>query len=104
MLGGAPVVRRITTGSLAKYELRMPTLYLVLRNLGTTGQTIRVYFSQADATANANYILVPIAAAATPNGEWRGPARLMKEGGYAIWTLSDSGAPVLEVVAMQDLA
>jgi len=56
----------------------------------------RMYFTEADFTANANYVVVPVAAAATPHGEWEGPIEASQ-----IWLKGDGGTSAVELVAFQ---
>lgn len=56
----------------------------------------RVFFTEADYDANANYIEVPVAAAETPHGEWSGPVEA-----HTVWLKGSGGTSVLELVAFQ---
>lgn len=67
--------------------------YLEVR---TTSNPVKVYFTLADATADTNYILVPVPAASTPNGEWKGPAEVRE-----VWLKGSGGAASVELVAYQ---
>ena len=90
---GKPEVQRLSVETTAAYQhdFNTQTCFLALR---ATSYPVKVYFSKADAIGDTNYILVPVAAAATPNGEWQGPLRVR-----AIWALAVGGTATLEVVA-----
>lgn len=67
--------------------------YLIIR---ASTNPCKVYFSEADFTADENFITVPIAAAATPNGEWRGPFEANQ-----IWMKGSGGNSGVQLVAFQ---
>ena len=54
---------------------------------------LRLYFSEEDFTANANYIPVPIAADTNPWG-WEGPAEVSE-----VWLKGIGGTAVVTLVA-----
>lgn len=56
----------------------------------------KVYFTEDDFDNDANFITVPVAAAATPHGEWEGPAEVT-----GIWLKGLGGSSVVEVVGFQ---
>jgi hypothetical protein len=80
-----------TTGQL--HALPFTCLYLIIR---VTGNPCKLYFTEADYNADANYVLVPVAAATTPHGEWRGPVEAEK-----VWLKGSGGASAVELVAFQ---
>jgi len=70
--GGVPHVFRDTIDATGrKHRLPHYSLYLIMRV--QTGLACRLYFTEKDFDDDANYVLVPVAAAATPHGEWQGP-------------------------------
>jgi hypothetical protein len=101
--GGIPRVRRLQVAT-GGQEVNLPfyTNYLIARNKDTTAANIvRLYFTKADFIADANYVQVPIAAAATPQGEWQGPVETDPGENGNIWVKSEAGTPVLELVVFQ---
>lgn len=71
--GGIPHVFRATIdGTGRKHALPFFTAYLIIRSTAA----VRLYFTEADYTANANYVAVPAPTAATPYGEWQGPVEI----------------------------
>jgi hypothetical protein len=55
-----------------------------------------MYFTEADFTAGTNPITIPVAAAATPYGEWEGPVEAKE-----VWLKGSGGNTVVELVAFQ---
>lgn len=94
--GGFPKVYRFATDTVGR-DVTFPftTKHLILRNPDVTN-TIKVYFTQTDFTADINSILLPISAALSPYGEWQGPVEC-----GAIWVKASAGTPTIEVVAFQ---
>lgn len=75
------------------------TKYLIARNKGAV--PVRMYFNAEDAEAaagvgNSKYVLLPVAAADEPHGEWRGPVECR-----GVWLKGAGGAGTVEVVAFQ---
>lgn len=68
--GGFPIVRRLSvTTTFGQYHLPVATKFLQISNEGAVA--VRVYFTQADYTANTNYIeLAPTV------GYFEGPVEL----------------------------
>jgi hypothetical protein len=56
----------------------------------------KLYFSEADWIADANYVVVPVAGTSTPNGEWEGPVEAS-----AVWLKGSGGSSAIELVAFQ---
>lgn len=96
--GGIPIVRRVTTSTTGDKTTAPGSLcYLVARNKDATN-VIRLFFRKADFDANVNYVEVPLAAAATPHGEWAGPVELSPNTDFSdVWWKSVAGTPVLEL-------
>lgn len=94
--GGVPHVFRAAIDATGRTH-RLPhyALHLMLRV--QSGVACRMYFTQADFDANANYVVAPVAAAATPHGEWAGPAEVGD-----VWLRADSaGTSNIELVSFQ---
>lgn len=94
--GGIPHVRHIqfdTTGR--KHFLKGVTKWVRIR---VATFPARVYFTEADFTADENYISIPVAAAATPYGEWSGPIEI-----DSIWIKGVGGSTDVELVAVKRL-
>lgn len=102
--GGVPIVKRVTTDATGM-EVRFPFFanYLKVRNRGAA--IVRLYFTDLDFAADANYVELPVAAATHPHGEWDGPVEtvLTTDGPQrvSVWLRAASGNPVVEVVAFQ---
>lgn len=92
--GGVPHVFRATvdTGG-RKHSLPHFCMHMQIR---VSGAPCKLYFNEADYTADANYVLVPIPAAETPYGEWNGPV----EAGD-IWLRGSGGSTTVELVSFQ---
>ena len=92
--GGVPHVFRATIDTSGR-EHRLPnwSLYLIIR---VATNPCKLYFSQADFDADANYVLVPIAAATTPHGEWQGPVETEE-----VWLKGVTGSSAVELVTFQ---
>jgi len=98
--GGVPSVQRPsvpTTGD--EYVLPFATFWMTFRNKGSN--TVRLYFNLADFTADANYVLLPVPAAATPHGEWSGPVEVDTFCQHKVWMKADTGATTVELVGFQ---
>lgn len=92
--GGFPKIQRLTvTAEGGKFELRHTCKYLSMR---VADAACRLYFTEADFTRNEHYIKVPIAAAATPYGEWQGPVETQN-----VWLKADSGTSQVELVTFE---
>lgn len=93
--GGIPHVFRLSVPTAGQaHSLPFSCFYLVARNQGAN--VIRLYFTEADFTANANYIVLPVAAAITPQGEWAGPVEAKQ-----VWLRAITAASDIELVAFQ---
>lgn len=95
--GGVPRVLAHTVDNGDPTEIAFPffTNYL---QVYTTGEAVKVYFTEEDAADGANFLTVPIAAATHPWG-WEGPAELGR-----VWLQSASGTDaVVTMVAYQRL-
>jgi hypothetical protein len=92
--GGVPEVFRdtITTGGRA-HSFRSFLSYIIVRALTNP---CRIYFTEADYIADANYVTVPIPAATTPYGEWQGPTEIGE-----IWLRGVTGSSDIEIVGFQ---
>jgi len=99
--GGVPMIyRNASVPTAAAVHHRWPawTKYVVFRNKGSTA--LRVYIHQADADNDtANYLDVPVASAAQPHGEWRGPVESRE-----IWIKSITSAGSVEAIGFQKRA
>lgn len=68
--GGVPIVRRLSvTTSFGGYPLPVAIKYLQLYNQGAND--VRVYFTEADYLADANYLVLP-----SSTGVFEGPVEL----------------------------
>jgi hypothetical protein len=92
--GGFPKVYReaVTTAGI-DHHIRFITKYLKIR---VSDFPCRIFFSQEDFDGDTNYIEVPVAAAATPNGEWEGPVEINR-----IWLKGIGGSSNIELVVFQ---
>lgn len=98
--GGIPHVVRdtiTTTGRMVK--LPFFTLYLIGRNKGAN--VCRLYFTEADFTANANYVELAVAAATDPHGEWRGPVETAHDKYTNVYLKAITASTDVELVAFQ---
>ena len=98
--GGVPLVQRAsfdTTGR--KVILRSFIHYLVVRNKGAN--VGRLYFTEEDWTNDVNYVEIPVAAAAEPYGEWRGPVETAHDKYSDLYIKGVVGAADIEVVGFQ---
>jgi len=98
--GGVPHVVRDSIDTVGR-KVKPPFYinHLKVRNLG--GAPVRLYFTEADYTADANYVVIPIAAAITPYGEWEGPVETTAGDRECLWLKSPSGTNAIELVAFQ---
>jgi hypothetical protein len=56
----------------------------------------KLYFTAADYTDDTNYVLIPVAAAETPYGEFQGPIEASE-----VWMKGSGGTSAVELVAYQ---
>jgi hypothetical protein len=98
--GGVPVVRRVDADTTGR-KLRLPFYLLFLKMRNTSGNECRVYFTEADYTADENYIIVPVAGPSFPNGEWSGPVETSEGPRADIWLRGEGGTSTLEIVLFQ---
>lgn len=93
--GGAPHVFRETIDNTTGRMHQFPFVskYLKVR---VSSNPCKLYFTEADFTADANYVLVPVAGTSTPYGEWDGPVEASK-----IWLKGSGGSSAIELVAFQ---
>jgi len=92
--GGVPRVRRETVDTTGRgYRLPFWCKYLIIR---ATSNPCRMYFTEDDWTNDVNYVLVPVAAAATPHGEWQGPVEAQE-----VWLRGEGGSSNVELVVFQ---
>lgn len=95
--GGIPRTRLHVVGAGAKYAFDPPgtSKFVRLKNLSSTGaESVRVYWTQADFTADANYMTLDAVVATKDNA-----VNLPIEAD-AIWMKSDSGTPTVEVTTI----
>jgi len=98
--GGVPhVVRDSITTAGRKIRLPFYTLSMIARNKGAN--VVRLYFTEADFTANANYVELPVASAILPHGEWAGPVETTAGIHADVWVKSIIGASAVELVFFQ---
>jgi len=92
--GGYPHVFRgtITTAGRA-HQFPFVTKFLKVR---AATNACQLYFTEADFTNGENYVVVPVAAAETPYGEWEGPVEVSK-----VWLKGLVGSSEVELVAFQ---
>ena len=70
--GGVPIAQQLTITTTGRpILLKFSTLWIKLRNQGSN--VGRLYFTQDDFDGDKNFVVIPVAAAATPHGEWEGP-------------------------------
>ncbi len=92
--GGVPSVWRQTIDTTGRpHTLPAYANHLKIR---VTGNPCKLFFCQADFDGDKNYVLVPIPAAATPNGEWDGPCEIGD-----VWLKSVGGDSNVELVTFQ---
>lgn len=92
--GGYPHVFRATIDTTGRgHRFPFTSKYLKIR---VATNPCKMYFTEADFTADANYVVVPVAAAATPHGEWEGPLEASQ-----VWLKGDGGNSAVELVAFQ---
>lgn len=90
--GGWPYVYR---GAIAQVGRMLDFPFHILYLKVKTSLAVKLYFSESDYDAGANYVLVEPPSAAEPHG-WEGPV----EAGQ-IWLAGHAGAVAVEVVAFQ---
>jgi hypothetical protein len=92
--GGIPhVFRETITTAGQKHRLPHYSFYLIIR---AATAPCKMYFTEADFTDDVNYVSVPVAAAATPHGEWQGPVEACD-----VWLKGDGGSSNVELVTFQ---
>ena len=98
--GGVPYVLRDTIDATGR-KVRLPfhIAHLKVRNQG--GAPVQLYFTEADYLGGVNFVLVPIAAAVTPYGEWEGPVETTAGDRESLWVKSTAGSNAIELVAFQ---
>lgn len=96
--GGIPRVIRATIDATGRaVTLPVNCNFIQLR---TSTNACRLYFLEEDFVADANYIEVPIAAAATPWG-WSGPAEVDHSTQNQVWIKGVGGNAAIELTAYQ---
>ena len=98
--GGIPLVRRVaadTTGRMVSMPFYL--MYIKVRN--KSANVGRLYFTEADYVADANYVEIPVAAAETPYGEWEAPVETAEGNRANLWVKGISGTADLEMVLFQ---
>lgn len=102
--GGVPYVFRgdISTGvaPAGGRKVRLP-FYINYLKIRASSAACKVYFTEADYAADTNYVTVPVAAAATPHGEWDGPVETTAGNHSDLWLRGDGGTSTVELVAFQ---
>jgi hypothetical protein len=93
--GGAPHVFRDTIDNSAGRMHQFPFVSKHLQ-VRAASNPCKLYFTEEDFTADANYVVVPVASTSTPNGEWVGPVEASK-----IWLKGSGGSSTIELVAFQ---
>ena len=98
--GGVPYVLRAAIDATGR-KVRLPfyIAHLKVRNKGAG--IVKLYFTEADFTADENYVEAPIAATTAPYGEWEGPVETTAGDHDSLWVKSVSGSNVIELVAFQ---
>jgi len=93
--GGIPHVFRDTVDNTTGRFHRFPFTckYMQIR---VATFPCKVYFSEEDFVADANYVTVPVASTSTPYGEWQGPVEAS-----GIWLKGSGGSSAVELVAYQ---
>lgn len=92
--GGIPHIWRETiTTTGRKHDFPWTSKYLQIR---VSGFPCKVYFSEADFTADQNYVSIPVPAADAPYGEWQGPVEAL-----GLWLKGSGGSSAIELVAYQ---
>jgi hypothetical protein len=92
--GGYPHVFRAAIATTGRdHQFPFTSKFLKIR---AADYTCKVYFSEVDYTNDENYIVVPVAAAETPHGEWEGPVEISK-----VWLKGVTGTSNIELVAFQ---
>lgn len=93
--GGVPrVIRDSVSTTGRRYSFPFYTFYLKARNKGAN--IVRMYFTEDDFTADANYVEIPVAAATDPYGQWEAPTELQ-----AVWLKAITAATNVELVIFQ---
>jgi len=93
--GGIPHVFRDTIDTTGrKHKLPFYTSAMVARNQGSF--PVRMYFTEADFTANENFVVLPVPAATDPHGEWVGPVEIEN-----LWFRGIGGSAAIEITVFQ---
>ena len=103
--GGIPYVKRdaaVTNGvaPAGGRKFRLP-FYIHHLKIRVSGNPCFLYFTEADYLAHENYVTIPVAAAATPYGEWEGPVETTAGDHSDIWMRGSGGNSGVEIVAFQ---
>lgn len=93
--GGVPHVFRATVDNTTGRKHSLPA-YCNFLKIRVATNPCKLYFTEADFTADTNYVLVPVPAVTTPYGEWDGPV----EGGD-VWLKGSGGSTDVELVTFQ---
>ena len=92
--GGYPHVFRASIDTTGRgHAFPFTSKYLKIR---VETNPCRMYFTESDYTNDENYVVIPVAAAATPYGEWDGPLEASQ-----VWLKGVGGASAVELVAFQ---
>jgi hypothetical protein len=98
--GGVPSVLRESVDVTGRaYNFPFPIWHLKMRNGGAN--VVRCYFTAEDFVADANYVVLPVASATFPYGEWEGPVEADKFCEFSIWLKAIGGSSAVEIVGFQ---
>ena len=99
--GGIPYVFRDAAIATTGRKIRLPFLIhsLIVRNKGSNAA--KVYFTEADFTADQNYVEIPVASPTYPYGEWSGNVETSSGDHSDLWVKASAGTASLEVVGFQ---
>lgn len=90
--GGVPICKTYTaTEAGITVESPCTSKYLLASNHDTSGDAVRIYFSQVDFDADVNW------QSFVDGSPWQGPVELAAPGGSKIWFRSVSGAGDQEI-------
>jgi len=87
--GGVPRVFKAAITAVRKHDFPFICNYLKIR---VRTNPCRMYFTEADATNDVNYVWIPVLTIDTPDGEWEGPVEARQ-----VWLKSDDGTVTTNV-------
>lgn len=98
--GGIPhVVRGTFSATGRKVTLPFFSGYLIVRNQGAN--PARLYFIEQDYVDDVNYVVIPVAAATAPHGEWQGPVETAQDTHADLYLRGAGGSTDIELVSFQ---